>query len=56
VGFLKRDMDTKAVLQEAMIYCAGKDLMDLCPKAEPQEQRGAYLIYPCKVTETKRKV
>jgi hypothetical protein len=26
-----------------MLYCAGTDSVDLCPKAEPQEQRGLTL-------------
>jgi hypothetical protein len=35
--------DTEAVQQEAMFYCAGTDSADLCPKVEPQEQRGLTL-------------
>jgi hypothetical protein len=31
--------DTEAVKQETMIYCASTDPADLCPKAEPWEQR-----------------
>jgi hypothetical protein len=32
-------MDTEAIQQEAMLYCAGTDSVDSSPKAEPREQR-----------------
>jgi hypothetical protein len=35
--------DTEAIQQEATFYCASTDSADLCPKAEPQEQRGVTL-------------
>jgi hypothetical protein len=31
--------DTKAIQQEATFYCTSTDSVDLCPKAEPSEQR-----------------
>jgi hypothetical protein len=35
--------DTEVVYQKAMFYCASTDPADLCPKAEPREQRGLTL-------------
>jgi hypothetical protein len=40
--------DTRAVQQEATFYCPGTDSANSSPKAEPWEQRGLHLIYPCR--------
>jgi hypothetical protein len=42
-GISSWDMGHWGSLAEATFYCASTDSVDLCPKAEPREQRGLTL-------------